>query len=463
MANVRPSYYSTVSDNSQINEVIYGVESDGNIDIHHRSADPNKKITINGVIPQAGGGVVDPLVLQNISATVSLQAPNGGLTVGGINNAIESANFNAVNVAAGQGLPGTVNAVNVEASVKVEGPEVETQSLDVNTQNAGAGTITATNSITGGSVVSNGAMSCTGNLTSGPISCSGTSNFTGLITAVNGLSSGGDVTTTRNFEATGNAPYGIIEGRIATATEKVQTGTVLFKSGGTSGPEIQSPPQAGPGINENNLYVVIPVNPPSGNQGEVHFANDAQQDKLVIKPTVTEFINPINLKFLDGVNGYQPDRYTQTATGIDIHPSSFAGNRLFGMPTQWTRMSDNTNVTIPDGLYILDIKQTGGGGAGSVTGLRCTTFYNVDNGSLVGNLTNLIRSYYATKAITKTDPNNPPAQIPYPIGSGTLADGPELLSFGAAGGIDVYLTFPGCTAIPTAAINFTMTLTTVMP
>ncbi len=378
MVNV---YKSSVNEQDLTKKVIYGKDGDGNIDISHGGDEGQvgaPKISVNGVVVAGGGGnLPTDLTLNNLTANTSIVAPNGGLNISGTTNTIVQLDSNHINLTAGGGLDGSVNAVNYEGTGEIQIPSVETQAITVNTANGGAGTIEATNAITGGSVVSQGAITSTGNISSGgTISCTGTSTFTGLLTAVNGVSSGGNVSTTQNFESTGNAPYGLITGRIAYARERVQTGIVLFKAAGTTGPEIQSPPQAGQGINENNLYIIIPVNPPTGNQGEVHFGNDADppQSKVIIKPTITEFVNPIKLNYLDGAAGFQFERYTITKTNWQIRNIQVGGQSIFSLPSNFTRMSDNTSVQLPNGLYICEIDQTAPAGTASITGLQASTF-----------------------------------------------------------------------------------------
>ena len=460
MSNI---YSSSTNQQQLTTKVVYGKDGDGNIDISHGGDDGGAgapKISVNGIVVAGGGGnLPTDLTLNNLTANVSINAPNGGLNVAGTTNSIFQLESNHINLSAGGGLDGSVNAVNYIGTGEVQIPNVETQAITVNTQNGGAGTIDATNAITGGSVVSQGTISSVGNLSSGGnISCTGTSNFTGLLTAVNGVSSGGDVSTTQNFEATGNAPYGLINGRIATATERVQTSTVLFKASGASGPELQSPPQAGQGINENNLYVVIPVNPPTGNEGEIHFANDNQESKIIIKPSITEFVNPIKLNYLDGPNGFQPERYTTTKTNWQIRNATVGGQSIFSLPSNFTRMSDNTSVPIPDGLYICEIDQTASGGTASITGFHGATFYRVDGGSLTGTSNIMLTPYFSTSVITKGSP-----PVNYNIGSGKNSDTVEIIKFGTGTAMDIYCIFPNCNEITGASNTLEITMTYVMP
>ena len=94
------NYRSKEENISNFKKVIYNPDEDEDVDIVHADF-PTKKIKINGIVPAAGGGVVDPLDIGTINCNTALNMANGGLNVQAVGAGRNTvANLNATSLTA---------------------------------------------------------------------------------------------------------------------------------------------------------------------------------------------------------------------------------------------------------------------------------------------------------------------------------------------------------------------------
>lgn len=163
---------------------------------------------------------------------------------------------------------------------------------------------------------------------------------------------------------------------------------------------------------------------------------------------------------------FQMERYEVTKTNFEIQSGTVQGQSLFNSgsqgSTQWTRLSDSSAVSLPQGLYIMQIDQEANPPANCpITGFRAQMFYhNNGNSSLpIHNSLNVWAT--GSNLATAAQPGQPGTYI---LGSGRGAFGPEMHQFGGGLSVDNYCLFPSV-SIPNPQVptSLTITMTWVAP
>lgn len=382
-----------------------------------------------------GGAVPDPLVLQN-----SITSVTGDLVA---------------------------TAGKVQARDNIEAGTVGAPTVTIN---GVAGSVTASGALTC-SGVGTGFVDSTGGIRAGVVGAAAaiTLAATGAVSAIGDIvSSGGNVTASGggNVESSGDMRIGA-----AAATESIlldgsSAQVVIGRDNNGAGPGtgklVTEKIDIGRFGQAADTEITSDV-AGGGTRARLRAATDLQvldatgQPLFGVQQTGAIFAaKPLFLQPGD----FQMERYEVTKTNFEIQTGTVQGQSLFNSgsagSTQWTRLSDSSVVSLPQGLYIMQLDQEANPPAGCpITGFRAQMFYH-NNGNSTLAIQNSLNVWATGNNLTTVAAPGLPGS--YTLGSGRGAFGPELHQFGGGVSVDNYCLFPSVT-IPNPQVPTTLTIT----